>query len=145
MPATAPASLWIRLAASVYDVFPLIGLWMVTTALALLATHGNIDVAHPPATYQFALRAALLAVTTGYFVLSWTRGGQTIGLRAWRARVVGNDGQRVPWTRALLRFAVSLVSLLALGAGFAWCLVDPQRRAWHDLAAGTRLIRLPKS
>ena len=140
-----PASLWLRLAAAIYDLFPLLALWMLTAALVLLAAHGDIDVAHPPLAYRTALRAALVAVTAAYFVISWARGGQTIGMRAWRLRVIDADASRLPWPRALLRFVVAIVSFGALGVGFLWCLVDRDRRAWHDIAARSLLVRLPKS
>lgn len=138
-----PASLWARLAALAYDLFPLIGLWMLVAAVFLLAAHGGVDAAHPPFAYRLALRVALLAVTAIYFVVSWSRGGQTIGMRAWRIRIVGADGAQLPWPRALLRFGVALGSLGACGLGFLWCLVDRERRAWHDIAARSRAVRLP--
>ena len=93
-------------------------------------------------TETLAVRGALLAVSAAYFVISWGRGGQTIGMRAWRLRVVGADGQRLPWSRALLRFAVALVSLAVFGLGFIWCLFDRQRRGWHDIAAHSCVVRL---
>lgn len=141
MPNPTPAPLWRRLAAAVYDLFPLLALWMLTAGLALLTVHGQVDVAHPSLAYRLVLRLALLAVTAAYFVISWRRGGQTIGMRAWGLRVVTAEGDALPWPRALLRFAVALVSLLAFGLGFLWCLVDREQRAWHDLAARTRVER----
>jgi uncharacterized RDD family membrane protein YckC len=141
MPSSTPATLWLRCAAALYDLFPLIGLWMLTTALALLVAHGDVDVAHPSLAYRTSLQLALLAVTAAYFVLSWSRGGQTIGMRAWRLRVVDAEGRSLPWTRALLRFVLALVSLLALGVGFLWCLFDPRQRAWHDIVARSVLVR----
>lgn len=144
MPITTLAPLQLRLAAAVYDLFPLVALWMATAGLALLAVHGKMDVAHPSLAYQVSLRLALLAVSAAYFVISWSRGGQTIGMRAWRLRVVSSDGGALPWSRALLRFALAWVSLLALGLGFLWCLVDRERRAWHDLVVRTHVERLPR-
>ena len=134
-----PAPLHLRLAAAVYDLLPLIGLWMLTAALVLYAAHGEVDVAHPSLAYRSSLQATLLLVTGGYFVLSWTRGGQTLGMRAWHIRVVAAEGGALPWPRAALRFAVALLSLLALGAGFFWCLIDRERRGWHDLASRAKL------
>jgi uncharacterized RDD family membrane protein YckC len=141
MPAQKPASLWLRLAAAAYDLFPLIALWMLSAGLFLLATHGQVDVAHPPFAYRIALRTMLLAVSAAYFVVSWSRGGQTIGMRAWRLRIVASDGGALPWPRALLRFAVALGSLAALGFGFAWCLIDRRQRCWHDIVARSALVR----
>ena len=137
-----PASLWLRLAAAIYDLFPLLALWMLTAGIVLLAAHGEVDVAHPSLVYRLALRLALLVVTAVYFVVSWSRGGQTIGMRAWRLRVVGADGRALTWTRALLRFAVSTVSFAAGGLGFVWCLFARNGDAWHDLVAGTHVVRI---
>ncbi|MGA9422521.1 MAG: RDD family protein [Rhodanobacteraceae bacterium] len=139
MPELRPAALWLRLAAAIYDLFPLIGLWMLTAALSLAATRGALDAHHPPLAY----RVALLLVTAAYFVISWSRGGQTIGMRAWRLKLTAADGGALPWPRALLRFGVALISLFAFVLGFVWCLIDRDRRAWHDIAARSRLVREP--
>lgn len=142
-PSAIAAPLWRRLAALGYDLMPLLALWMLTAGLVLVAFRGDVDVAHQPPLYHFSLQAALLAVTAAYFVLSWTRGGQTIGMRAWRIRLVDAEGRSPDLRHALLRFVVALPALAIAGAGFAWCLIDRDARAWHDLAAGTRLVRVP--
>jgi uncharacterized RDD family membrane protein YckC len=142
---STPASLWLRVAAAIYDLFPLIGLWMLTAALALLAAHGSVDPAHPTLAWRFGLRAALLVVTGAYFAISWARGGQTIGMRAWRLRVVDVNGHALPWPRCVLRFLVACISLGAVALGFLWCLVDARKRAWHDVAAGSVLVQLAKT
>jgi uncharacterized RDD family membrane protein YckC len=139
------APLWRRLAALGYDLMPLLALWMLTAGLVLLAFRGEVDVAHQPPLYHLCLQAALLAVTATYFVVSWTRGGQTIGMRAWRIRVADAQGHSPRLRQALLRFVVALPAAALAGAGFIWCLFDRDRRAWHDLAAGTRLVGVPKS
>lgn len=140
----APCPLWARLAALLYDLFPLLGLWMLVAALFLLASGGRVDAAHPPWTYQLALRSVLFTVTALYFSLSWARGGQTIGMRAWRLRIAAAEGSPLPWPRALLRFCVALASLGLFGLGYLWCLIDREGRAWHDLAARSRMIQLPR-
>jgi uncharacterized RDD family membrane protein YckC len=141
--AATPAPLRLRLFAGLYDLLPLLGIWFVAGLLALLITAGTLDPRRVE--HKFIVQALVFVLTTAYFVVSWTRGGQTIGMRAWRLRVVGADGRPLPLARALLRFVVALVSLAALGAGFWWALADPQRRAWHDLAARSVLLRLPSA
>lgn len=141
-PAT-PAPLRRRLAAAAYDLLPLVGLWFVAAVLALAITGGALDT-HTPAD-KVLVQGFALALSAAYFIVSWTRGGQTIGMRTWRLRVVATDGNRVSWPQAILRFFVALVSLAALGAGFWWALVDAQGRTWHDMAARTRVLRLPKT
>lgn len=134
-----PAPLRLRLAALAYDLLPLLGLWFVAGALALAVTAGRFDPGD--AAHRALARGLLVAFTAGYFAISWTRGGQTIGMRAWGLQLVDAHGARPAWPRALLRFAVALVSLAALGAGFWWALYDADRRTWHDLAAATRMLR----
>lgn len=141
-PATL-ASLWLRLLAAAYDLLPLLGLWFLATVCALLLTGGGLDVqAHVG--HKVLLQIVVLAFSAVYFVLSWLRGGQTIGMKPWRLRVVRADGAPLRLQHALLRFAVAVLSLLPLGAGYWWILFDRERRAWHDLAAGTLVVRMDK-
>jgi uncharacterized RDD family membrane protein YckC len=139
----APAPLGWRLITAVYDLFPLMALWFFATILAVLLTGGALDVHRLG--HKLLEQALLLAVSAIYFVVSWIRGGQTIGMKPWRLRIVAADGGAVDLRRALIRFAVALVSLAALGLGFLWCLIDREKRAWHDIAAGTLLVRLEKN
>jgi uncharacterized RDD family membrane protein YckC len=141
---STPASLFLRIAAGIYDLFPLVALWMLTAGAALLVAHGDVDVAHPSLEWRLGLRGALFVVTGAYFVISWARGGQTIGVRAWRLRIVDADGNALGWPRAVLRFVVACMSLGALGVGYFWCLFDRRKRGWHDLAARSVLVRLQK-
>ena len=141
---STPASLWLRVAAGLYDLFPLIALWMLTAGVALLAVRGEVDLSHPSFGWQVGLRTALVVVTCAYFVISWARGGQTIGMRAWRLLLVDASGRKLSWPRCVLRFAIACISLGALGLGFLWCLVDARNRAWHDLVARSVLVRLEK-
>jgi len=135
-PYSAPLG-W-RLAAALYDLMPLIALWFATAALALAVTAGTLDY------HAWWYRLSLLAVTGGYFVLSWRNGGQTIGMRAWRLRVLDENGASPTYAACVLRFGVAIVSFAAACLGFLWCLYDHDRRAWHDIAAKTRLVRYPK-
>jgi uncharacterized RDD family membrane protein YckC len=65
-------------------------------------------------------------------------------MRAWRIQVRGVDGNTVNWSSAMLRFAVAGFSWGLAGLGMLWCLIDRRKRSWHDLAAGTEVISIPK-
>lgn len=141
--AAEPAALGFRLMAMIYDLLPLGALWFATAALVLLARGGAPVTPGSPAAYlEFAL---MLAVGFGYFGLSWRRGGQTLGMRAWRLRLVQYDGESSPeWGELARRYLAAGVSLAAFGLGYLWSLIDPERRTWHDLASYTAVVRLPK-
>lgn len=138
--AAPPAALigW-RWLALLYDLFPALGLWFAVGALALLL-HGDEPVRAGTLAGWIEL-IVLWSVTGAYAVLSWHRGGQTLGMRPWRLRVVGLHGE-LPAMRALLiRYAVATVSLLLVGLGFWWAWFDRDRLTWHDRASGTRMRR----
>lgn len=131
-----PCSLWRRLLIMGYDATAVIALLMLVTALAMLAGFRELNVVRDP------LYGAGLALTWFlYLGWCWRRGGMTIGMRAWRVRIETLEGGTPGWGACLVRFLVSLLSGAALCAGFLWSLGDRERRCWHDIASGTRLLR----
>lgn len=127
-----------RLAAAAYDTVLLAGVWFLATALLLPFTGGR---AIAPGTAWFGLY--LGAWTAAFFCSFWMLHGQTLGMRAWRIRLVAADGGAPTWGRCLARLAVALLSWGCLGLGIWWAWLRADRLAWHDLASGTRLERVP--
>ena len=125
-----------------YDLFPLVGLWIVAAGLWVLVFHDVYNPQHPQPGLRVLLGAWLLVVAGGYFVVSWTRVGATIGMRAWKLRLVREDGTRIGARAAILRYVLALVSLALLGAGFWYAWFNAGRRTWHDRVCGTRMTRL---
>lgn len=141
-PTALPAHLGWRLLALVYDAMPNIALWFAVSGVALAVVPGHAPFA-PWSIGQLGLWLVCWGISGLYAVMSWKGIGQTLGMRPWRLKVLGADG-RIAGARALwIRYAVATVSLAAAGLGFAWSLLDSERRTWHDLASGTVLVRLP--
>src|SRR5262245_55644052 len=82
-----PAALLRRLAALAYDALLLFALLLVFTTLVLIVRGQR---AIPPGTLWFD--ASLVAVALVFCAGFWTHGGQTLGMRAWRIRVVAANG-----------------------------------------------------
>ena len=125
----------------IYDLFPLLGLWIVAAGLWVLAFHAVYDPQHPQPVLRALLGVWLLVVAGAYFVVSWTRVGATIGMRAWKLKLVRDDGARVDARTAVVRYVLALTSLAAFGCGFWYAWFDGDRRAWHDRACRTRMTR----
>jgi len=140
-----PASLPRRLGAILYDTLLLTGLLMVGTAVLLPFTHGEAITARTHPALEWTYRLMLVALITGFYGVSWTRRGQTLGMAAWRLRVEREDGALLTWRDTLRRLAAALLSLLPAGLGFAWIAFDPERRAWHDRLSRTRVVIVPKA
>ena len=74
-----------------------------------------------------------------FFGWCWTRGGQTLGSKTWKVKVVADSGNKVTWKHAFLRYIGSLLCWISLGVGFLWCYTNKERRAWNDIISKTRL------
>ena len=136
--AAPPASFWRRLGAMVYDSLAIIGLWFLVGGIAVGLHHGE---ALPAA--DFAFQALLLFTTYAYFAFCWRRGGQTLGMKTWRIRVVSDaEGGVLRWGQTLVRFGAGLLAWLPAGFGHWSALFHPQGLAWSDRASGTRLVKV---
>jgi uncharacterized RDD family membrane protein YckC len=153
--------LWRRLLALVYDLVAVLAIVMVVGLLCQLATHGQLITVGAEVHIAWWYRPLQAIVVTAYFVVSWLRGGQTLGMRPWRIRVTTRNGARLSLRQALVRMAVAALPLLllllapvfglkpalwAVATGwfvwFAAALFVPRRRAIHDLAAHTEIHRI---
>jgi uncharacterized RDD family membrane protein YckC len=98
------------------------------------------------ATIAFGLFGLLLFLLTfvlavAYFPFFWVRSGQTPGMRPFGLYVVrDSDGGKISLGQAVLRLIGMWVSAIPLYLGFIWIFIDPRRRGWHDLIAGTVVV-----
>lgn len=79
-----------------------------------------------------------------YYMHSWRRGGQTIGMKAWRLYLTTEDNSPVRLSHCILRSGAGFFSLGIVGLGFFWMLIDKRQRTWHDIASVTRIVHKPK-
>ncbi|WP_078120349.1 RDD family protein [Thiosocius teredinicola] len=134
----AVPSLLRRLAAIFYDCWLVAALWLLGTIVDTFIRAGmGIESGHG----SFLLLQIYFVVAPAlFFSWFWTHGGQTLGMRAWRLKVVADDGQTLTMKQALIRYLGACLSLLAAGLGYLWVLIDKQGLAWHDHLSRTRLV-----
>ena len=158
------APFWRHLLAMVYDLFLIIPLLMVTSAV-LVAIHGPTETAAVrtvPAWQQWSLAYAALI---GFYGTFWRQKGQTLGMQAWRVKLVpSGTSMRVTWGQAAGRImAASMPFILGLmpyqvfdvnnaglwiyittgvvaSSGFLWRFFNEDRLYLHDLVTGTELM-----
>lgn len=119
----------------VYDAFLLLAVWFLATALILPFNGGQAF-----SSGQIFYPLYLLAVSFSFYGWFWTHGGQTLGMKAWKIKVLTFQQQPLNWQQAGLRFCSALLSWGLLGTGFFWILVDKQRYALHDYLSKTSLF-----
>jgi len=75
-----------------------------------------------------------------YFAYSWAASGKTFGMAVLGVRVISADGAAATPRQALIRTLAFPLSFLLLGLGFVGIVLQRDRRALHDLIAGTAVI-----
>lgn len=147
-----------RLAAFLYEGVLLFGVLMVAGYL-----YSSLTQQRHALHGKTGLQAFLFVVLGIYFTWFWSRGGQTVAMKAWHVRLVDAAGAPVSQARAFARYLLSwlwfLPALLAIWladlhgggvvfsvllagvAGYAaLAFLRPDRQFWHDAVCGTRLV-----
>lgn len=158
---SVPCPLWRRLLALVYDLLIVVAIVMVVGLLCQLATHGQLIRTDGHAVIPAWYRPLQGLVVSAYFLASWLRGGQTVGMRPWHIQLTSRDGGSPTLQQAVLRLLLAAAPMLLLtltpmlglrttlwtllavwAAWFLVALFDPRRRALHDIVAATELRRI---
>ena len=138
---TAP--LWRRLAALIYDSLIIVGMFIIL-GLILVAIL-KLIIGDFPGELPFSIVMTLLFSTCFfYYTHSWRRGGQTIGMKAWRIRLANLTEQPISLSQCMLRTGCGFFSIVIFGIGFWWAWLDKNQRSWHDMASLTRIVFIPK-
>ena len=134
---------WIRFAAYLIDglILGVIGILVgVPFGIVYGLTAGS---AVQPAA-QNLLSLVSLVISVAYFAWFWVRSGSTPGMGVLGLKVVRDaDGSPIGWGTAIVRYLGIIISTVALFIGLIWVAFDARKRGWHDLIAGTVVIRKP--
>jgi uncharacterized RDD family membrane protein YckC len=92
------------------------------------------------------LIVTLVLIWAYFILLEWLWNGQTIGKRAYRLRVINEDGSPAQFTAVLIRNLLRLVDFLPAfyGLGVLVIVLSPKSQRLGDLAAGTYVVRAPR-
>lgn len=141
---------WRRWAAMVYDSLLLMA---VGLSYGALATSLNVLLQGAPedrtaiewGAWEPLVFLGLLASLMGFYYFFWGRSGQTLGMRAWRLKLVDARSHRLasPGQR-IGRAALAPLSFACLGLGYFWAWFDREGHTLHGRLTGTRVILVPK-
>ena len=81
-----------------------------------------------------------LLFVASYYIFFWTIAGQTPGKGIMGLRVLPRRGGKLKLSRSILRYFGYYISIIPLGLGIFWILIDDRRLAWHDRLAGTCVV-----
>lgn len=122
-------------AACIYELLSLIALWMLCTWI-FVRLFG--DTTHSERRYW--LQFSLWLATGAYFVWCWVKTGQTLACKTWKIKLVNQANTQLSTKQAMLRYTLASASMLVLGLGFMWALVDKQGLFLHDRLLKMRFV-----
>lgn len=143
-----------RLAAMIYDTLVAVAVGMcaamaIILPLVILLENGVIDMRGAEHASDFIQQSVLIKTAIqlwvglwimGFFMWFWRNGGQTLGMRAWRLRILSTTDKPLTYPRILLRMLSSL-----LGLGTLLVLFDfKHKQSLQDRIANTEVVSLTK-
>ena len=140
------ASFWKRLFAWIYDLLGALGIFVLAVVVGLLCLYlvtlpwvSDFATVSTAASKNIFWGIYLFACVQYYYVWCWVKGGQTVGMKAWKLQLYKANGDLLSWREAYIRSFLSFGGLANL-----WSLVDSEKRGWHDLIYNTHVVELPK-
>ena len=137
-----PAGFWIRAVALLVDVAVCLLANVALSRFARRVLGPGLDGGAPAqgAVFLFTILFAIVYTTTLHSMSGQTLGKSLVGIRV----VSAADGTLLTVGPALLRHLASFLSLIPFGFGYLVAGLRRDKRALHDLVAGSRVEWLPR-
>ena len=140
-----------RLGAMIYDSVLAVAVFMFAGALGfgiffglystgIIPSNGHehvSDVLNNTPIYHGFYQLWIALCVGGFYAIFWSRGGQTLGMRAWRLKVQHPNGQNLSFITACARVVWSLV-----GIGNLWILINDDKLALQDKMTRSEVVVL---
>lgn len=112
--------------------------------LVFLPGIGPQDQGYVIGQFLFSLLPGILIIYP-YWIISAVKFGGTVGKLMLGQMVVSQNGEKIDWRQALLRYIVGyMINGLTLGLGYLWVAFDSKKQGFHDKIANTYVIKRPE-
>ena len=126
-----------RMMALFYDTLIIVAILFLATFIALLINQGE--------SFNGSIWFVLYLLTWigAYYIWSWYKGGQTVGMRAWQLKLI-SEGKQLTLIQAIMRYFGAIVGVWCFGLGLVWCLLDRDKQSLADRLAKCKMISLKR-
>ena len=97
-----------RIAASIYDLFLLLGVWFAVGSFAVWINGGIIEV-------KWIGPSLVLTSTWIFYGYFWTHGGKTLGMAVWKFEIYSIDKNKINFQKVSIRFFSNVITVLLGG------------------------------
>ncbi|MEJ2213819.1 MAG: RDD family protein [Gammaproteobacteria bacterium] len=134
-----------RIAAGFYDSVLLIAIVLVAVSVFTIGVeiiagkNTSTEILKTP-WIKFIYQLYLFAVAALFFIWFWSNGGQTLGMKVWKLRLVNSNNQPLSYRQASLRLFMLVITCLPMGIGFIWMLFSKNRQTLYDRWSATHMV-----
>ena len=129
-----------RLSAAFYESALVFGIYFVPAYLFLSLSQTRLEDTVQGGPRLWVFQGFIFVVFGVYFAWSWSQGRRTLPQKTWGLRILMANGQPLTQARALTRYTLAWVSVLAGFLGFFYAYVDKEQAFLHDRLLGTRIF-----
>ena len=81
-------------------------------------------------------------ITQYFFVWFWVNNEGTLGMKTWKIKIVSEDGNKISYKEAIIRFNTAILSFIFFGLGFLISFLRKDKKCLHDFISKTVLVKL---
>ena len=97
-----------RIAASVYDLFLLLGVWFAVGSFAVWINGGIIQT-------KWVGPILVILSTWIFYGYFWMNGGKTLGMAVWNFEIYSTNGGNITLQKVTIRFFCNVLTILLIG------------------------------
>lgn len=115
-----------------------------TIQLVLFQSANTLEMQSIITSYIISILSTFVIVYP-YFIICAVKFGGTVGKLMMGQMIVNENGEKIDWRQALLRYVVGyMVNSFTLGIGYIWVIFDSRKQGLHDKIANTFVIKRPE-
>ena len=119
-----------RIAASVYDLFLLLGVWFAVGSFAVWINGGIIQI-------KWIGPLLVILSTWIFYAYFWMNGGKTLGMAVWNFEIYSTDGGEITLKKVSVRFFSNIFTILLAGLPLAFIYFSKDNLSLSDYLSKT--------
>lgn len=131
-----PVSIWRRFASIIYDALLVLAILIV---MSIPFFSFNVEENY---LLKITMQVYFYFIIQYFFVWFWVNNEGTLGMKTWKIKISCDNGEKISYKKAIIRFNIAIPSILFFGFGFLISLFRKDRKCLHDIISKTSLSKL---
>ncbi len=124
-----------RIAASVYDLFLLLGVWFAVGSFAVWINGGIIQT-------KWVGPILVILSTWIFYGYFWMNGGKTLGMAVWNFEIYSTNGGNITLQKVTIRFFCNVLTILLIGIPLVMMYFSKNNLSFSDYFSKTSYKRI---